>query len=249
MGWGSILGGAVGSVFGPVGTAVGAGLGGYLEQDQANSYNSAQASRQMDFQSQMRSTSYQTAMADMRAAGLNPMLAFSQGGASVPAGAMASYASVEPASSAQAALAQSSKVPDEIELLRANTGNVRQQTRLLVEQTDKAIADAGMAHATAAQLYALNRAIAGRYGVQFSGLSNTEEALSKFMRQTKVDPDIQDAAAQVALRSNEEDLQKLLNAPAANVAMQFMQLLLKGAMVLKSGNTSHTSRVIVAPTK
>jgi hypothetical protein len=69
-------------------TAAGGALGAMGSQD----FNAEQAQQNRSFQENMANTSMQRRVEDLKAAGLSPMLAYSQGGAAVPTGSQASSA-------------------------------------------------------------------------------------------------------------------------------------------------------------
>jgi len=112
-------------------------LSGAQGQSSANRANIAQSKEQMDFQREMSNTSYQRGVADMRKAGLNPMLAYTQGGASTPSGTKADIGNVTKAGiEAASSAAQLSNVQSQTELNETNAAKSLAEAEKIRAETD-----------------------------------------------------------------------------------------------------------------
>ena len=77
-----------------VGAGIATALGGIITGAMANRSRRRESARNRDFQERMRNTQWQAAVTDMEKAGINPALAYSQGGAASPGGSMAAQENV-----------------------------------------------------------------------------------------------------------------------------------------------------------
>lgn len=170
--------------WGQIGAALIGGAFSAFGQASANKANKAAARNQMAFQERMSNSSYQRAMKDMRSAGLNPILAYKQGGAGTPGGATyqsgnVGSAAVQGAVAAQSSAKSISKTEAEIKAIEQGTKTSQTQDWLNNAQNSYY---GSLTHKTEQETKIINQQIWSAKAAALQGQSDIEFNATPFGR-------------------------------------------------------------------
>lgn len=162
---------------------------GYMGQQRTNASNAQMAQQQMDFQERQSSTSYQRGVDDMQKAGLNPMLAYSQGGASASGGSTAQMGNelgsgVSSAMSTASTLAALEQMTEQTAKTRSERDLVHAQTMNTLETVNKTIADTGVSSAEQANIVANTRRAQAHLSGDLAASAYEERSLEDRLKTT-----------------------------------------------------------------
>lgn len=205
-------------------------------------FNATEAERNRAYQTEMSNTQYQRAMQDMQKAGLNPMLAYSQGGAgnvsgssastsapqtSAPSGATASGSAASPSGLARGGQAQQFNYLASGVATAAQVGQMVAQVQNINAQTEKTKADAGVSQWALRELDYL-----WKHGYKEREISNRSEILGN---ETTISGERRYQESEKSRQSRVETAMKEYAVPGAKADAQFQQMMLD---LMKGGGSS-----------
>lgn len=212
-------------VGGPAGAAISGAMsaaGSFAGTQATNQANSAQVAQQMAFQERMSNTAWQRGVKDMEAAGLNPMLAYSQGPASVPGGnaatmqnpaehaVNAAVASAGQVAQVQQTAANVKKTDAEADLIRAQIPNTNADTYLKMNSAGKVVVDTQKAREEVANLVQQR--------------SNLQQELRNLQQREKVLINEGDISRKQSLQAYQEFLQSKIQTTQALIDVRLSAL-------------------------
>lgn len=216
------------------------GVASYYGQKQTNATNRQIAAENRNWQQMMSNTSYRRSMRDMTKAGLNPILAYQQGGASTPAGSV-----IPMDNPAKDAASTGRSVSDHLlmaQRLKAEVQNLNTSSALNVAKSETEKTNQAANLASAAYTSA-NTVIADAEGKWRDDLLSNQWNLQNFESQIKANElSVKQAAAVLA------DLNKAIDSGQWGSMLAWMDRLGIKPGDLLSQLTNRLGRSAVAPT-